>query len=188
MKLRASGETLSVYTVVKTLAVASTVPEIEKALINISSAGGYQRSMGLLSPFGDDIDYRVDGIRSPDGTARAADDFDPVDILKHCVLDLPINACEQRRVNAPAVDKHEHRSGECALESAHTEGPRIGVDPCDFHSGRHAEGLRDACGPGPPDILLGNDVDRCRSSSGFHRHFGCCCNLDLSEFFQAHLF
>src|SRR6267143_2678602 len=99
MKLRASG---------KTLAVASTVPEIEKALIDISSAGGCQRSMGLLSSFGDDIDYRVHGIRSPDGTAWASDDFDPVDILKQCVLDLPINTCEQRRVHAPAIDKHEH--------------------------------------------------------------------------------
>src|SRR5260370_16963576 len=98
MKLRASGETLSVYTVVKTLAVASTVPEIEKALINISSAGGYQRSMGLLSPFGDDIDYRVDGIRSPDGTARASDDFDPVDILKQSVLHFPIHASDQSLV------------------------------------------------------------------------------------------
>src|SRR5260370_3273573 len=125
MKLGAPGETLPVYTVVKTFAVAGTVAEIDKALIDISSAGGYQRSMGLLSSFGDDIDYRVDGIRSPDGTAGASDDFDPIDILKHCVLDLPINACEQRRVNAPAVRKDEHRSGECALESAHTDGPTI---------------------------------------------------------------
>ena len=108
MKLRASGKTLPVYTVVKTLAVAGTVPEIDKALIDISTAGGYQRSMGLLGSFGDDIDHRVDRICSPDGTAWASDDFDPFDIFKQGVLDLPINAGEQRRVNAPAIDKHEH--------------------------------------------------------------------------------
>src|SRR6266852_2026336 len=99
MKLRAPGESLPVYTVAKTFAVASAVAEIDKALIDISSAGGYECSMGLLSPFGDDIDHRVDGIRSPDRTAGASDDFDPFDILKQCVLDLPINACEQRRVH-----------------------------------------------------------------------------------------
>ena len=108
MKLRAPRESLPVYTVVKTLAVARTVPEIDEALIDISAAGGYQRSMGLLSPFGDDIDHRVDGICSPDGTAGASNDFDPFDIFKQCVLDLPINAREQRRVNAPAIDKHKY--------------------------------------------------------------------------------
>src|SRR5258707_4820213 len=145
MKLRAPGEGLSIYTVVKTLAVASAVPEIGKALIEISAAGGHQRSMGLLGSFGDDIDDTVDSICSPDGAARASNDFDPFDILKQCVLDLPIDAGEQRRVNAPTVDKHEHSSRECALESPHTEGPRIGVDPCDFNTRRPAEGLPDAC-------------------------------------------
>ncbi len=103
MKLRAPGEGLSIYTVVKTLAVASAVPEIGKALIEISAAGGHQRSMGLLGSFGDDIDDTVDSICSPDGAARASNDFDPFDILKQCVLDLPIDAGEQRRVNAPTV-------------------------------------------------------------------------------------
>src|SRR5260370_2138761 len=103
MKLRASGETLPVYAVVKTLAVASTVLEIEKALIDISSARGYQRSVGFLSSFGDDIDYRVDGIRSPDGTAGASDDFDPVDILKQSVLHFPIHPCDHSRVPTPPI-------------------------------------------------------------------------------------
>src|SRR5260370_713121 len=97
MKLRAPGEGLSIYTVVKTLAVASAVPEIGKALIEISAAGGHQRSMGLLGSFGDDIDDTVDSICSPDGAARASNDFDPFDILKQCVLDLPIDAGEQNQ-------------------------------------------------------------------------------------------
>src|SRR5260370_27772014 len=79
MKLRAPGEGLPVYTVVKTLAVASAVPEIDKALIEISAAGGYQRSMGLLGSFVDDVDHPVDSICSPDGTAGASNDFDPFD-------------------------------------------------------------------------------------------------------------
>src|SRR5438105_13205467 len=103
MKLRAPRESLPVYTVVKTLAVARTVPEIDEALIDISAAGGYQRSMGLLSRFGDDIDHRVDGICARDGTAGASNDFDVFNIINQCVLDLLNNRVEQSVDDAPSV-------------------------------------------------------------------------------------
>src|SRR5712692_8548463 len=107
----ASGESLPVDTVIEALAVPGSISEIDEALIDISAARGYERSMGVFGVLGDDIDHGVDGICSPDGAAWAPDDFDPFDILEQCVLDLPINAGEERSVNAPSIDKHQYRSG-----------------------------------------------------------------------------
>src|SRR5712692_6963010 len=111
VELWASGESLPVDTVIEALAVPGSISEIDEALIDISAARGYERSMGVVGVLGDDIDHGVDGICSPDGAARASDDFDPFDILEQCVLDLPINAGEERSVNAPSIDKHQYRSG-----------------------------------------------------------------------------
>ena|SRR5437879_174048 len=187
MKLGAPGESLSVDAVIKALVVPASVPQIDEALIDISAASRHEHSTRIFSVLGDDIDHSVDGICSPNRTARAADDFDPLDILKHCVLDLPINPRVQWCVHGSAVDQHEYVSGEGTPESAHTDGPCIRVDPCDLNTGCQTEGLRYACGPGTPDILLGDDVDRCWSSAGFYGLFGRGCNLNLAEFFQGHL-
>ena len=111
MKLGASTESLSVDAVIKVFIVPAPVPKMGEALVEISAAGGYQCSMCIFGVFGDDINYSVDRICSPDRSARASDDFDSFNILQQRVLDLPINAREQRRVNAPAVDQHQYRSG-----------------------------------------------------------------------------
>src|SRR5216683_422971 len=121
--------------------------------------------MSILGVFGDDVDDGIDGICSPDGSARASDDFDPFNILEQCVLDLPINTGEQRRINAPAVDYHEYRSGQGASKSAHPQGPRVGIDPSDFNSGYETQGFRNAGCTGTPDVFLCNDVNRCRSAT-----------------------
>src|ERR1700680_4716260 len=108
MKLGASTEGLSVDAVIKVFIVPAPVPKMGEALVEISAAGGYQRSMGILGVFVDDINYSIDRICSPDRSARATDDFDSFNILQQCVLDLPINAREQRRVNAPAVYSQQY--------------------------------------------------------------------------------
>src|SRR5437660_8947988 len=187
MKLGSPGRGLSVDTVTKALVVSAPKTEIDEALIDISAAGRGEHSTGVLGVFRDDINHSVDGICSPNRTARAADDFDPLDIVEHCVLDLPINSGEQWCVNGSAVDKHEYRSGESAPESAYTQGPCIRVDPCDFNTGCQAEGFGDAPGAGTADVLLGDDVNRSRSSAGFHRLLGRGCDLDLAEFLEGHL-
>src|SRR5438874_1282928 len=92
MKLGALVENLAVDTVIKVLVVPAPVAEIDKALIDISAAGRYEHPTRIFGVLGNDIDHSVDSICSPNRTARAADDFDPLDILEHCVLDLPINA------------------------------------------------------------------------------------------------
>src|SRR6266853_3761896 len=109
MKLGPANEGLSVDAVIKAFIVPGSIAKMGEALVEISATGGDQRSMRIFSALGDDIDDRVYGICSPDGSTRASDDFDPFNILEQCVLDMPINAREQRRVNAPAVDKHQYR-------------------------------------------------------------------------------
>src|SRR4029077_12972283 len=187
MKLGPLVEGLAVNEVIEALVVPAPVAEIDEALIDISAAGRYEHSTCIFGALGDDIDHSVDGICSPNGAARAADDFDPLDILEHGVLDLPINPGVEWCVHSSAVNKHEYVSGEGTREPAHADGPCIRVDPCDFNTGCQAEGLRYARGPGTPDVLLGDDVNRRRSSASFHGLFGRGCNLDLAEFFQGHL-
>src|SRR6266403_2521206 len=111
MRLGASNEGLSIDAVIKALIVPGSVAEMGEALVEISATGGDQSSMSIPGVFGDDIDYGVDGICSPDGSAWASDDFDAFNILEQRVLYLPIIAREQGRVNAPAVDQHQYRSG-----------------------------------------------------------------------------
>src|SRR5256885_1064266 len=111
MKLRASNEGLPIDAVIKAFVVSGAIAEMGEALVKISAAAGDERSMSILGVFGDDIDDSVDGICSPDGSARASDDLNAFNILKQCVLHLPVHPCEQRRVNAPAIDKHQDRSG-----------------------------------------------------------------------------
>src|SRR6202022_2891853 len=103
MKLGASNEGFSVDAIIKTFIVPGSIAKMREALVEISAAGGNQRSMSIFSALGDDVYDGIDGILSPDGSARAPNDFDPLNILEQCVLDLPINTREQRRVNAPAV-------------------------------------------------------------------------------------
>ncbi len=183
MKFRTPGESLSVDTVVNVFAVPSAITEIDETLVDISAASGHEHSAGIFRAFRDDVDYTVDSICSPNGAAWSPDDFNAFDILQQCVLDLPINAGKERRVNAPAIDKHEDRAGQGAPKSANTEGPSIRVDPRYLNTRRLTESLRNACSPGPPDIVLGNNVDCGRSSAGLHGFFGGCCDLNLPEIF-----
>src|ERR1700730_620630 len=183
MKLGPVVEGLTVNPVIKALVVPAPVAEIDEALIDISAAGRYEHSTCIFGALGDDIDHSVDSICSPNGAARAADDFDPLDILEHGVLNLPINPGVQWCVNGSPVNKHEYVAGKGTREPAHADRPCIRVGPCDFHTGRQTEGLRDACCPGTSDVFLGDDVNCCRSSASFHGLFRRGCDFDLAELF-----
>src|SRR5690349_2947696 len=183
MELGAVCEGLPVYAVIEVLVVPAAVAEIDKALIDISAAGRYEHSTGILGALSDDVDHSVDGVCSPDRATRSANDFDPVNILRHRVLNLPINSGVDWCVNGSSVDKHEYVSGEGAPESAHADRPCIRVDPCDFNTGRQTEGFRDACCSGTSDVFLGDDVNCCRGPASFDGLLGRGCDLDLAEFF-----
>src|SRR4029077_15232245 len=183
MKLGPLVEGLTVNTVIKALVVPAPVAEIDEALIDISAAGRYEHSACIFGVVVDVMDHSVDRSCSPKGGARAGDDFDPLDILEHGVLNLPINPSVQWRVNGSAVNKHEYVAGKGTREPAHADRPCIRVDPCDFHTWRQTEGLRDARCPGTSDVFLGDDVNCCRSSASLHGLFRRGCDFDLAELF-----
>src|ERR1051326_5889013 len=91
MELGTSREGFAIHTVVKVRAVSGSIPEIEETLL-VSPAGGNQPTVGVSRVLGNDIDHAVDGVRSPDRSARTTDDLDPLHILHQRVLHLPINA------------------------------------------------------------------------------------------------
>src|SRR5437879_7776202 len=47
-----------------------------------------------------DVDDAVHGVRAPERTARAADDFEALDVFDQRVLHIPEHAGEQRRIDA----------------------------------------------------------------------------------------
>src|SRR6266852_4203747 len=71
MELGATCEGFAINTVVKIGAISGSIPEIEEALL-VSTAGGNQLTEGFFRALGDDIDHAIDGVRSPDGRARTA--------------------------------------------------------------------------------------------------------------------
>src|SRR5258707_5327795 len=148
MKFRTPGESLSVDTVVKVFAVPSAITEIDETLVDISAASGHEHSAGIFRAFRDDVDHTVDSICSPNGAAWSPDHFDAFDILQQCVLDLPINAGKERRVDAPAINKHEDRAGDGTPASAANEGPRIRAELPHLNNRRPTESLPNAFSPG----------------------------------------
>src|SRR5438876_8503423 len=103
MELWASGEAFPVHAVIKILAVPASIPKIHEALVHVSSARREEHSVRIPGALGNDVDHRVDGVRSPDCATGPANHFDPIDILEQSVLPLPIDTMKKRRINAPAI-------------------------------------------------------------------------------------
>jgi len=156
-------------------------------LIDISSAGGYQRSMGLLSSL---VMTSFTAL-----TACAPQMVQPGPRrLRSCRYTQAVGpGLAHKRMRTEACTAPCHRIsrvmiGRGCSESAYAEHQVLESTRATSTPG-HAEGLREPCGPGQQDILLGDEVDRLGPEcERRHRYFGGCCNLDLSAFFQAHLF
>ncbi len=56
--------------------------------------------------FGNNVDYTINRISSPQGGSWAADNLDSFDILQHGVLHVPVDPGEEGGVNAAAI--HEY--------------------------------------------------------------------------------
>src|SRR3984885_8832099 len=167
MKLRGAAEPQAIHAKIEAVSVPCSVAELADALINISAANGRESAIGILAAFGDDVDDAVDSVSSPDRTAGAANHLDSLDILQKDVLKLPIDASKQRRIDAAAVNEHEHGLRELAAKPAYAYGPVVRVDPGHFHARHHSQDFRHACGSGAADVLLGYHVDRRRSVPDF---------------------
>src|SRR5260370_34792213 len=84
-------EILSVSSVGGIADLAAVASPTGAALFGARSCGHNSglRVFGLLA---DDVDYAVHGIGAPQSRARASDHFNPVDILEHYVLHIPVDA------------------------------------------------------------------------------------------------
>ncbi len=75
----------------------ATAPALTKgrgALLDISADHGSEGSLRFGSGLGNYVDDSVNGVRTPDGAAGSANDFDSVNILHHRVLHFPIGSGE----------------------------------------------------------------------------------------------
>src|SRR6185437_9473675 len=89
-------------------------------------ATGDEQALRVARAFGDDVDDAVDGVGAPQRAARAADDFNAVDVIQQHVLHVPKHAGIERRVNAAAIDHDEELVGESIVEAAGADGPVVG--------------------------------------------------------------
>src|ERR1035438_8837823 len=116
-------DAFSIDPIIEAAVVPAALPEIQKTLIHRAAPGRDKSPSGVFGVFGDDIDHAVDGVRAPDGAARSANDFDPVDVLDQRVLHFPVDTVKKRIVDAAAIDQHQKVPREAALESPNTDGP-----------------------------------------------------------------
>jgi hypothetical protein len=75
-------EIFRVHAIVRALACSAAILDGSKSLFNIPVTCNQQPALGFGSFSADDVDDTVYGVRSPDRTARAADDFDSLDVTK----------------------------------------------------------------------------------------------------------
>ncbi len=138
MFFRAASKAHAVNAVVEIFAIAAAVAEIEKALLHTSTARGCEHALGFFGVLGDDVDDAIYGIRSPDGSAGSADDFDPVDVVHVGVLRVPIGAGKKRCVDRPAVDQNQNRTRQICSKAANSNRPVAAVDASDLDAGNQS--------------------------------------------------
>src|SRR5207245_6147776 len=105
------------------------------------------RIFGLLA---DDVDYAIYCVSSPQRGAGAPDHLDPIDILEHNVLNIPVHTGKQRRIHASTVDEDQQLVVEPPIESARSDGPLVLVDARNLQPGHKSQRVRNARGPRAP--------------------------------------
>src|SRR6185312_13941575 len=113
----------------------------------------------ILRILRNDVDDAIDCVSSPYGSARASNDFDSVDVFKQRVLNLPIDAGKERRINAAPVDQHQKGLGEFACKSSYADSPMSGIDTGYLNVRREAQYLWNTCRARAAYVFLGNDKD-----------------------------
>ncbi len=127
----------------------------------VAAARAHQSTLRVLGALADDVDHAVDGIGAPEGSARAADDLDPLHVLQHHVLLVPEHAGTDLVVDAAAVDQHQELVGVDAVEAANADGPGVGADAGHVHAWRHSQGFGNVGRAATADHIL-RDYENCR--------------------------
>src|SRR5258706_15020297 len=187
MELGTASQGHPIDTVAKTPTVPAPVSEAAGTLLDIAASQGQHRPLSIFGAPGDDVDYSVDGIRSPDSAPRPTDHFNALNILQRGGLDLPINTRAKRCVNAPSVDQYEQFAGDHRSKPAYAHRPVIGVDLCHFNPRRQAQDFGNIPGARPADILLGNNENGRRRLPNRPGLLGRGRNFDVAQISQAQL-
>src|SRR5258705_5381038 len=107
-----------------------------EAALLVAGPAVEEGAVGVLRAPRDDVDDAVDRVRAPERAPGAADDLDALDVLQEDVLDLPVGAGEEGRVDAAPVDENEHGAGQAGRETPHADGPLVRVDARNLDAGR----------------------------------------------------
>src|ERR1700676_326166 len=126
----------------------------------VAAACGHDTALRSFGFLGDDVNYAVHSIRSPQRCSGSTNDFNAVDILEHYVLYVPINAREERRVYASAVDAYQKFVVKASVEAARTDGPFVFVNARHFQTWDESQRLGNAGGARASQIFLGDHEDR----------------------------
>src|SRR5213079_2989564 len=104
----------------------------------------------------DDVDHAIHRVCAPQGRARAADDFDAIDVLEHEVDRVPVGHGGQRVVDLPAIDQHEVTGGRqrAAGQAARTGDPAARVDATDIHARHQPERFDDRARAAAAQVLV----------------------------------
>ncbi len=178
-------EAFPVKPVAEIVAHAAPIARAHETLFHIPAARRHQRPLRIFRALRDHVDHAVHRVRTPNRAPRSSDYLDPVDVLHHRVLHVPVRSVEQRGVHRPAIDQHQHRPRQIRSEAADPNRPDIRVDPRHLHPGRHAQSLWNASRAGSPDVLTRDHENSRRRLECFHRRLGWSGDFDLGQFFQA---
>jgi hypothetical protein len=185
MVFGSARESFAVDAVGEIAAVTAAVPEIRKALFLVASPGRCERPLGIGGGLGDDVDHSINRIRSPDGAAGSADDFDAIGVFEKGVLHFPIGAREKRSIHGAAVDQDQHGAREPRTEPPDSDQPFICVDAGHFDPWRQTQRLRDGGGARTPDVVAGDDVDGAGRLKCLHRLFRGGGDLELRQLLES---
>src|SRR5579885_3712936 len=83
-----------------------------------SSSYRYECALSVLGRFRNDVNHAIDGICAPQRCPRAANDFDAVNVFEHDVLNIPVDAGEERCINAAPINQNQQLIVESSVEPA----------------------------------------------------------------------
>src|SRR5205807_5713773 len=107
--------------------------------------------MSVSRVLGYDVNDRIDCVCPPDRATRSTNYLNALDIFQWSVLNLPPYASEERRIDAPPDDKHQHRPRQGTSKPAYANGPCVRVDAryvnprCQARSEEHTSELQSPC-------------------------------------------
>src|SRR3984957_2541095 len=88
---------LRVDSIVGLVGQASAILHGPETLIQVSPARGNEPAMGFACLPCEDVDHSIHGVRSPDRSSRATNDFNSLDVFERQIQDLPEHTANRRR-------------------------------------------------------------------------------------------